>query len=267
MSLLDGVTRLMRPLEPLFLRLDRVAGGRIAGRRVDLAQYPKTRRGFVGILWILGAEIVVGLVAVVIAIVLTVNGMPQHWAVWFRSIAVLAITATLLYFAWRASLGLVLGVLAAAAVQPHLSDRDPGDRCDPGPVPALDDDRADRLQPAADRGGRHPDRGRDARGVPAPGEAGRRLKPVTWLTVPGNRHGPRAVAQLGSAPDWGSGGRKFKSCQPDQKSPDETEFSSGLQPWSGLTLFWSHSRSIRHLLSTPELTRSAVAVRSFRASV
>ena len=28
-------------------------------------------------------------------------------------------------------------------------------------------------------------------------------------------HGTRAVAQLGSAPDWGSGGRRFKSCQPD----------------------------------------------------
>ena len=105
MGLLDGVTRLLRSLEPLFLRLDRVAGGRIAGRRVDLAQHPKTHRGFVGILWILGAEIVVGLVAIVIAIVLTVHGMPQHGAVWFRSIAVLAITATLLYFAWRASLG------------------------------------------------------------------------------------------------------------------------------------------------------------------
>ena len=25
----------------------------------------------------------------------------------------------------------------------------------------------------------------------------------------------RDVAQLGSAPDWGSGGRRFKSCQPD----------------------------------------------------
>lgn len=29
----------------------------------------------------------------------------------------------------------------------------------------------------------------------------------------------RAVAQLGSAPDWGSGGRRFKSCQPDQLVP------------------------------------------------
>ena len=27
----------------------------------------------------------------------------------------------------------------------------------------------------------------------------------------------RDVAQLGSAPDWGSGGRRFKSCQPDSK--------------------------------------------------
>ena len=26
---------------------------------------------------------------------------------------------------------------------------------------------------------------------------------------------PRAVAQLGSALDWGSSGRRFKSCQPD----------------------------------------------------
>ena len=27
--------------------------------------------------------------------------------------------------------------------------------------------------------------------------------------------GSRAVAQLGSALDWGSRGRRFKSCQPD----------------------------------------------------
>ncbi len=105
MGLLEGVTRVLRPLEPLFLRLDRIAGGRLAGRRIELAQQPRTRRGFIGILWILAAEIVVGIAAVIIAIVLTVHGGPPQWAVWFRSIAVLAITATLLYFAWRASLG------------------------------------------------------------------------------------------------------------------------------------------------------------------
>jgi hypothetical protein len=29
---------------------------------------------------------------------------------------------------------------------------------------------------------------------------------------------PRAVAQLGSALDWGSRGRRFKSCQPDSEA-------------------------------------------------
>lgn len=106
-GLLEGVTRLLRPLEPLFLRLDRIAGGRLAERRIreDMITHPATRRGFVGILWILAAEIVVGVAAVIIAIVLTAQGVQLHWAVWFRSVAVLAITATLLYFAWRASLG------------------------------------------------------------------------------------------------------------------------------------------------------------------
>lgn len=39
--------------------------------------------------------------------------------------------------------------------------------------------------------------------------------PVGWSSCPRGERKPRAVAQLGSAPDWGSGGRKFKSCQPD----------------------------------------------------
>jgi len=104
-SPLELATRLLRPLEPLFLRVDKLGGGRIAGRHVDLTEHPKTRRGFDGILWILAAEIVVGVAAIVVAVVLTASRMPQPWAVWFRGIAVLAITATLLYFAWRASLG------------------------------------------------------------------------------------------------------------------------------------------------------------------
>jgi hypothetical protein len=93
--------------EPLFLRIDRLGGGRMATHRMreDLRTHPKTRSGFVGILIILGSEIVVGVAAVVIAIVLEVNGNEQPWAVWFRSVAVLAITATLLYFAWRAYRG------------------------------------------------------------------------------------------------------------------------------------------------------------------
>jgi hypothetical protein len=31
----------------------------------------------------------------------------------------------------------------------------------------------------------------------------------------------RAVAQFGSALDWGSSGRRFKSCQPDHCQPDQ----------------------------------------------
>ncbi len=38
---------------------------------------------------------------------------------------------------------------------------------------------------------------------------------------------PRAVAQLGSAPDWGSGGRRFKSCQPDVKALMRSYFHQG----------------------------------------
>ena len=41
---------------------------------------------------------------------------------------------------------------------------------------------------------------------------------------------PRAVAQLGSALDWGSRGRRFKSCQPDwdeqRRVPPPASFSS-----------------------------------------
>jgi hypothetical protein len=32
---------------------------------------------------------------------------------------------------------------------------------------------------------------------------------------------PRGVAQSGSAPGWGPGGRRFKSCLPDEKSQDQ----------------------------------------------
>ncbi len=106
-GLLGWMTRIARPFEPMFRVLDRVAGGRMAERmiREDLRDHPRTIRSFAGILWILLAEMVIGTAAVVIAIVLEVNGADVGWAVWFRGLVVLAITLTLLYFAWRASLG------------------------------------------------------------------------------------------------------------------------------------------------------------------
>ena len=36
--------------------------------------------------------------------------------------------------------------------------------------------------------------------------------------------GDRAVAQFGSALDWGSSGRRFKSCQPDHKKVFDLAF-------------------------------------------
>jgi hypothetical protein len=106
-GLLAAVTRLLRPLEPLFRRLDRIAGGRLAGRTIpeDLRDHPRTLRSFAGILWILLVEVVIGVAAVVVAITLELNGAGISWVVWFRGLVVLAITFTLLYFAWRASLG------------------------------------------------------------------------------------------------------------------------------------------------------------------
>ena len=52
----------------------------------------------------------------------------------------------------------------------------------------------------------------------------------------------RAVAQLGSAPDWGSGGRRFKSCQPDVKAQVRVGFSPGLhhvRGWFSVVPLWS----------------------------
>lgn len=93
--------------ESLFLRLDRIAGGRQAGVAIAEADrtHPKTRRSFVWIFWLLGVELVIGLGAVVVALVLATEGEPVPFAVWMRTLVVLAMTATLFYFAWRASLG------------------------------------------------------------------------------------------------------------------------------------------------------------------
>lgn len=95
------------PFENLLLRLDRLAGGRQAGIRIDEAdrQHPRTRRAFTWILWLLLAELVIGIAAVVIALALAAGGAEVPFSVWMRTVIVLGMTATLFYFAWRASLG------------------------------------------------------------------------------------------------------------------------------------------------------------------
>jgi hypothetical protein len=60
----------------------------------------------------------------------------------------------------------------------------------------------------------------------------------------GARIGDRAVAQFGSALDWGSSGRRFKSCQPDNSetsvSPARMSFRAN-PGWASLEdHFWDH---------------------------
>lgn len=87
--------------------LDRYAAGRQrhVRAREHLLGDPRTLTTFRWIRVILGVEVLVGLAAVVIAVVLTTRDVEVVGAVWFRSVAVLAITGTLFYFATRASEG------------------------------------------------------------------------------------------------------------------------------------------------------------------
>ncbi|MEO6310531.1 MAG: hypothetical protein ABIO33_07575 [Leifsonia sp.] len=94
-------------LEPMFLKLDRIAGGRGVEYTISekMRSHPKTRRSFIAITWLLIAEFLLGIIAVVVAVVLQVNGFDVQLAVWMRGLVVLGMTATLFYFAWRAQKG------------------------------------------------------------------------------------------------------------------------------------------------------------------
>lgn len=100
-SKLSGIPALLR-------RVDRIA----AGRRqrdlrapAELIADPKVHNGFRAIRWILTAEIVVGVVALVIAVINLLNGTPDNLAVWMRGLVVLGLTLGLGYFALRAGEG------------------------------------------------------------------------------------------------------------------------------------------------------------------
>lgn len=94
-------------LEPVLMRLDRIAGGRAAGEKADdeLVEHPRTRRAFRWITWLLALELLIGLAALVVAIVLFAQGTVLAFPVWMRILVVLGMTATLFYFAWRAQKG------------------------------------------------------------------------------------------------------------------------------------------------------------------
>ncbi len=104
------LTPLLQRAEPLLLRLDRIAGGRQAHVKIAESDrdHPRTVRAFRWIFWLLAVELVIGLAAVVVAVVIAVNAGSMTavpFAVWMRALIVLAMTATLFYFGWRAALG------------------------------------------------------------------------------------------------------------------------------------------------------------------
>ena len=101
----------MKPLTILGLDIDKLAGGRHGHYVIDEAmrEHPRTKWAFRWVEWILAAEVVVGLSAIVIALVFEVRGTPVGFAVWFRGIVVLFMTLTLFFFAWRAKGGYYWG--------------------------------------------------------------------------------------------------------------------------------------------------------------
>ncbi|MDN5661265.1 MAG: hypothetical protein L0G72_10900, partial [Brevibacterium aurantiacum] len=71
--------------------------------------HPKTKRAFAWITGLLAFELVLGVGAVVVAVIIAGNGEPVPFAVWMRTVVVLAMTATLFYFFWRSTKGYYWG--------------------------------------------------------------------------------------------------------------------------------------------------------------
>jgi len=108
-SPLRRVEPFLHRVEPFLQRLDRFAGGRQARLRVAEAARTAatTRRGLRVLAWALVGELVLAAAAVAVAVLLTDEGQSVPLIVWYRLLVILAITATLFYFLWRASLGWV----------------------------------------------------------------------------------------------------------------------------------------------------------------
>lgn len=92
-------------METFLLRIDRLAGGRMAGYRVDRTDDPRVNRAFRAITILLVACFLLGIATVVTSAWLTASGEDVGFAVWMRCLVVLGITTTLFYFLWRARAG------------------------------------------------------------------------------------------------------------------------------------------------------------------
>jgi cation transport ATPase len=93
-------------LESVLLDVDRLVGGRHADHTIseEMRTDPRTRRVFVAITWLLAAELLMGIAALVVPVLLRMRD-DVAWIVWMRLVVVLAMTITLFYFAWRAQRG------------------------------------------------------------------------------------------------------------------------------------------------------------------
>lgn len=101
----------MKPLTIFGLDIDKLAGGRHGHYVISetMRDHPLTHRAFRWVNGILALEVLVGLSAIVIALILEIRGTPPGFAVWFRGIVVLFMTLTLFFFAWRAQAGYYWG--------------------------------------------------------------------------------------------------------------------------------------------------------------
>lgn len=94
-------------MEAFFALIDRLAGGRYSTHVVAASglEHPRTRRAFRVITWLLVAELIIGVAAVVVALVISMTGSAVPFAAWMRCVVVLGMTATLFYFLARARRG------------------------------------------------------------------------------------------------------------------------------------------------------------------
>jgi hypothetical protein len=94
--------------ERLLVLADTVAAGRSARLRIDETARtdPRTRLAFTRVTWLLVAEFAIGAAAVIEAIRLSRSGGEVSPVVWWRLVVIFGIAGTLLYFVWRARLGL-----------------------------------------------------------------------------------------------------------------------------------------------------------------
>ncbi|MBP2436333.1 hypothetical protein [Microbacterium amylolyticum] len=92
-------------LEPLLRRVDRLAGGRYRDAQVPGAASPGAAAPLWTVFWLLVVCTVLGGITVATVGVLTLQGAPPPLLVWLRVGVLFAISVSLFYFLWRASIG------------------------------------------------------------------------------------------------------------------------------------------------------------------